>query len=274
MGLRPPRYPLHFPAQEGERKATPGVSSTPSPTDAPTAPTWPTQDAGLGSALGKRRNHTKAPPGTLRPGSAAGRRMFIEGVGLGEHREALMEAGGGGGAIRKGREVVKETAGRWGAGRTPPPCPAPREFREISSWRLLLCDVRERLLYYGMQDMVSRFSAPKPPTPIIEGRVQEEGREERALELGFEGCIGVCCFLSSRSTWLGEGDRAGHRPLKPCVARSWGPQRTPASSLWGSSPYFLRASRTLGGQSGAKRVGSGPGSLEPHGEGRGSGGLR
>ena len=49
--------------------------------------------------------------------------MFIEDAGLGEHREALMEAGRG--VIRKGGEVVKETAGGWGAGRTPPPLLAP-----------------------------------------------------------------------------------------------------------------------------------------------------
>ena len=119
MGLRPPRYPLHFPAQEGERKATPGVRSTPSPRDAPTAPTRPTQDAGLGSALGKRRNHTKAPPGTLRPGSAARRRMFIEGAGLGEHREALMEAGGGGGGDKEGRRGHQGNCRRVGCRQDP-----------------------------------------------------------------------------------------------------------------------------------------------------------
>lgn len=82
--------------------------------EAPPAPTWPTRDAELGSELGFSQD-----PGPW----LSSRRMFIEDAGLGEHREALMEVGRG--VIRKGGEVVKETAGGWGAGRTPPPLLAP-----------------------------------------------------------------------------------------------------------------------------------------------------
>lgn len=106
MGLRPP----HFVFQPKERDKQHQVSVAYPAPEAPPAPAWPTRGAELGSELGFSRD----------PGPWLGsRRMFIEDVELGEHREALMEAGRG--VIRKGGEVVKETAGGWGAGRAPPP---------------------------------------------------------------------------------------------------------------------------------------------------------
>lgn len=108
---------------------------------------------------------------------------------------------------------------------------------------------------------------------LQKGRVQEHGREEGALELGFEECVGVCCCLFSSSAWLGEGDVAGHRLSQLCGG--WtdvSHARPPASHTHrSSSPHFLGTSGTQEPSLGQKWVGSGAGSREPPGRTGGRG---